>query len=97
MRDEAARFVGARRWMHAAGLPRFVFARVPGELKPLFVDLDSLTYVNVLAGRVRRAAGAAEPVVFSEMLPGPDELWLPDAGDGRYSAELRLVAVDTAP
>jgi hypothetical protein len=93
-RREEERFVAARRWAAATGLPRFVFARVPGELKPLFVDLESLTYVNVLAGRVRRAAGAAEPVVVSEMLPGPDELWLPDAAGRRYSAELRVVAVD---
>lgn len=87
-------FVGARRWAADVGLPRFVFVRVPGELKPFFVDLDSLTYVNVPAGRLRRAAGSPEPVVVSEMLPGPDELWLPDAAGRRYGAELRVVAVD---
>jgi hypothetical protein len=33
-------------------------------------------------------------VRFSEMLPGPEHLWLTDAQGNRYTSELRLTAVD---
>ena len=84
-------FLEVRRWARAAGLPRRFFARLPGETKPLCVDLDSWLLVEAFA----RMAGAAEgPLRLSEMLPSPDGLWLPDAAGRRYTAELRLVAVD---
>ncbi|HZJ62930.1 MAG TPA: hypothetical protein VFD36_05350 [Kofleriaceae bacterium] len=33
----------------------------------------------------------------SEMLPGHDGLWLPDAAGEHYSCELRIAAVDPVP
>jgi hypothetical protein len=33
-------------------------------------------------------------VAFTEMLPGPDELWLADAQGRRYTSELRVVVLD---
>jgi hypothetical protein len=36
----------------------------------------------------------ASSVTVSEMLPSPDEAWLPDAQGERYCCELRLAAVD---
>ncbi len=108
LRDEAARFAGSRRWRREAGLPDRVFVKVPGEIKPFFVDFESVISVNVLAKSLRRlqekaaaldSAGseAAAPAVwvrFSEMLPSADQLWLTDAAGQRYTAELRVVAVD---
>lgn len=90
---EADPFLEVRRWARAAGLPRRFFARVPGETKPLCVDLDSPLLVEAFA----RMAGASVdqgPLRLSEMLPAPEALWLPDAAGRRYTAELRLVAVD---
>ena len=98
-RDEAARFLQARRWSVAAGLPRYVFVQVPGELKPFFVDLEGPVSVNVLTTFVRTArerGHGEEPVTVVEMLPEPERCWLPDAEGRRYASELRLVAVDTA-
>jgi len=88
-------FLEVRRWARSAGLPRRFFARFPAETKPLCVDLDSPLLVEAFA----RMAGASAdqgrgPLRLSEMLPGPDALWLPDASGRRYTAELRLVAVD---
>jgi hypothetical protein len=84
-------------WASARGLPRQVFVRSPLERKPRFVDLESPTLLRTLARFVapaRERAPEAE-VVFTEMLPAPDECWLED-GDGHYTSELRVVALDTS-
>ncbi len=101
---EPARFAAARRWRREHGLPRHVFVKVPGEVKPFFVDFDSILAVNLLAKSVRRMQAeapklpaSAEPqdrVQISEVLPALDQLWLADSADDRYTSELRIVAVD---
>lgn len=91
-RDEAARFAAARRWRDASGLPRFAFARMPGE-KAIYVDFDSLPYVNLLARAARRVPGDGL-VELTEMLPDHGGCWLADAAGDRYTSELRTIAVD---
>ncbi|HEY0195193.1 MAG TPA: lantibiotic dehydratase, partial [Kofleriaceae bacterium] len=88
--DPAARFVAARRWARALGLPRWVFAKTAEEIKPVFVDLESPIYVETLAKQLRGASAAS----VSEMLPAVDETWVTDRDGARYTAELRLAAVD---
>ncbi|MFJ9790522.1 lantibiotic dehydratase [Streptomyces globosus] len=95
-KDEARRFVRARRRRAETGLPRFAFAVLPTETRPFYVDFDSPVYVNILAKAVRRMA-RKDPdgrVVFTEMLPGPDQAWLTDGRGEAYTSELRFVAVD---
>jgi hypothetical protein len=95
-KDEARRFVEARRWRAALGLPRFVFVVSPAEPRPFYVDFDSPVYVNIFAKAARRLArrdGAARLAV-SEMLPDPEHAWLPDDNGNVYTSELRFVAVD---
>ncbi|MDP3231570.1 MAG: lantibiotic dehydratase [Myxococcales bacterium] len=90
-RDEApARFLEVTRTALALQWPRFVFAKSPGETKPIFVDLESPALVELLCKQARGAAS----LVVSEMLAAPDECWLEDAEGARYVAELRLLAVD---
>jgi len=99
-KDEAERFVSARRWARELGVPRFAFVRVPVELKPFYVDFASPIYVELLAKLVRRTREAGggeagrEQVTVSEMLPGPDEVWLEDAEGQKYTSELRIAALD---
>lgn len=80
------------------GVPRHVFARVPGDPKPFYVDLAVPLFADNLCRAVRRAAAAGDggEVVLSEMLPAPSELWLRLPG-GSYTSELRVVAVDPVP
>lgn len=60
------------------------------------VDFRSLPLVNLLAKSIRRTAEAgAGTFTITEMLPDTDRLWLHDAAGARYTAELRVVAVDT--
>jgi len=93
-RDEAARFLAARRLAQKLGLPRRVFAKVPVEVKPFYVDFESPVYVEMLARAVRRTAEAGGRVTLTEMLPGAGGAWLEDAEGRRYTSELRIVAVD---
>ena len=95
--DEHARFLQARRWMRQQQLPRFVFFKVPVEVKPLYLDFDSPIYVEILVKMIRRVLASdqpEEPVLLCEMIPGHGELWLPDAAGNLYTSELRLVVKD---
>jgi hypothetical protein len=96
-KDEAARFLAARRFARAHDLPRFVFIKVPVEVKPCYVDFDSPIYVDLMAKLIRRTRekGKADALVsVTEMHPRADETWLPDAEGQRYTSELRIIAVD---
>jgi hypothetical protein len=88
--EAAERFIAVRRWARNLGLPRFVFLRSPRETKPCFIDFDSPVFVEIL---VKLARGASA-ITLSEMLPTPDQLWLPDAEGNLYTSELRMAAVD---
>jgi hypothetical protein len=99
VKDEAERFLATRRWARSLGMPRQVFVKVPIETKPCYVDFDSPVYVNLLAKLMRRTAeqgGKDMQAVFTEMLPGVEQSWLPDAEGRRYTCELRMVALDQA-
>ncbi len=92
-KDAHLRFLGAQRWARALGLPRWVFARTPEEIKPMYVDFASSIYVEMLAKLLRAAASAT----FSEMLPTLDQLWTVDAEGQHYTSELRIAAIDPEP
>ncbi|MGW1073090.1 lantibiotic dehydratase [Streptomyces sp. NPDC002537] len=83
--DDAAEFLAACRLRSAHGLPRHVFAKVPGEPKPLYVDWDAPLLVRQLCRLARKTDATLE---FSEMLPTPDQRWL-HVGGHRYTSELR--------
>ena len=95
--DESTRYRQARAWAASLGLPRHVFVRFTGERKPINADLTSLASIDLISRGLRRArrhAGAEATATVVEMLPAPDQAWLTDASGQRFTAELRLVAVD---
>jgi hypothetical protein len=97
VKDEAERFVAARRWVREQGMPRFTFVKVPVELKPLFLDFESPTYVDIFAKYVRLSEErgfAQQSITISEMLPAIDQAWLPDAEGNLYTSEFRIISVD---
>jgi hypothetical protein len=97
-RDEADRFLAARRWARQRALPRDVFVRAPTEKKPFYVDFTSPACVNIMSKIIRRSAeggAATSPVTLTEMLPGKNDTWLIDRDGNRYTSELRIVAVDS--
>jgi hypothetical protein len=94
----AERFLQARNWARAHGIPRFVFYRVPVEKKPAYLDFDSPIFVDIFSKMIRKTVGAALPgamVDLSEMLPLFDQIWLTDVSGRRYTSEFRFVAVDS--
>jgi hypothetical protein len=97
VKDEAERFVAARRWVQEQGMPRFTFVKVPVELKPLFLDFESPIYVDIFAKYVRLSEErgfAQQAITLSEMLPAIDQAWLPDAEGNLYTSEFRIISVD---
>lgn len=96
-KDEARRFVAARRWARKLGMPRFVFVKSKIETKPFYVDFSSLVYLNIFAKVVRRTARTTDEmaITISEMLPTADQCWLEDNEGRHYTSELRIVALDT--
>jgi len=91
--DEWSRFRSVGRWRERNGMPQHVFVQTSRGAKPAYVDLAAPVLVDVLARTVRRAAGRGERITVSEMLPAPDQVWLPDGSGRRYTCELRLVAI----
>ena len=85
-----ASFGAAQRARALRGLPRWVYAHVPGEPKPLCVDLDSPLAAEALASVI--SAGVPGPVTLREMLPEPDALWLRKHGQP-VTSELRLAMI----
>jgi Lantibiotic dehydratase, N terminus len=91
--NESERFLAARRWRQALGLPERVFVSVASEVKPLFCDLTSPPLVSSLLhmlSAAKVAGGDGVRLSVTEMLPLPDHAWVPDADGRRYLSELRL-------
>jgi hypothetical protein len=99
LETEYERFLAVRRWMRRNHLPRFVFARVRVEVKPFYIDFDSPVYVEIFIKMVRRMVSSDSTegsVTLTEMLPAPEQVWLPDSEGRTYTSEFRIVAWDLA-
>lgn len=83
-------FAAARKWARDFQLPPRVFVKIPEETKPMYIDLTSPVYIEILS----RLASKATSVTISEMLPDTDEAWLTDERGQCQTAELRFAAVD---
>jgi Lantibiotic dehydratase, N terminus len=98
-RSELDRYLAVRRWRAELGLPERVFIRVGTEIKPCYVDFTSPAYVAAFLAMIRSgyaAGGADTRLTISELLPTPEQAWLPDAAGNRYFSELRITVVDPA-
>ncbi|SIR79179.1 thioesterase domain-containing protein [Micromonospora avicenniae] len=86
-------FLAVRAWRSRLGLPEQVYVKFATEAKPCFVDLSSPAFAAMLCA-MARAAGDEVSLAVSEMLPTPDDAWVPDAQGRRYFSELRLQITD---
>ncbi|MFT9821148.1 lantibiotic dehydratase, partial [Lysinibacillus sp. NPDC056185] len=92
---EADGYAELRRLAARHGLARHTFWRPARDAKPIYLDLDSPLLGMVALREARRSTESVEAIAFTEMYPGPGELWLPDADGRRYPSELRLTFADT--
>jgi len=93
-------YLAARRLRRELGMPEKVFAKIGTEMKPVYVDWTSPRYVSAFCTMLRTArqkSGDDAEVVITEMLPGPEQAWLPDADGQRYCSELRIQLRDPVP
>jgi hypothetical protein len=97
LQNETELFLSFRRWVHTHALPRFAFYRTPLEQKPIFVDFNNPVYVDIFAKNVRKVSESdlKDAVIsLTEMLPSPEEAWLPDKDGHHYTSEFRIVIAD---
>jgi hypothetical protein len=95
--DEARSYVAMQAWADRHQMPHAVFAKVPWEDKPFFVDFTSPVFVRQFAKQIHRAEelgrDAGETVALSEMLPAFEQLWLNDSRQRMFTSELRIVCM----
>ncbi|MEU6064755.1 hypothetical protein ABZ864_09690 [Streptomyces sp. NPDC047082] len=87
VRDPAAAFLAVQSLRARHGLPRFCFASMAHEPKPVGIDLDNPVAVDALVAMV--LAGEDESVSLAEMRPAPDALWLRH-GEKPVTSEFRI-------
>jgi hypothetical protein len=78
------------------GCPRYLFASLGGQRKPLLVDRQAPLLLRGFA-RLLRAEAERDPsgeVKLVEMLPEPEGLWLRDAAGEPITSELRMVIAE---
>ncbi|HEX5406912.1 MAG TPA: lantibiotic dehydratase, partial [Pseudonocardiaceae bacterium] len=99
-KGERDRYLAVRRWRSALNLPERIFLRIDTENKPCYFDLSSPLYARILCNMAAAAARKGGPDVglaASEVLPGPEDAWLPDAQGRCYTSELRVHIRDPLP
>jgi hypothetical protein len=74
VRDSAAALRAVQRLRVSLGLPRFCFAHIAHEPKPVGVDLDNPLAVDALVALLM--AGQDSDFALAEMRPAQDALWL---------------------
>ncbi|HEY7431393.1 MAG TPA: lantibiotic dehydratase [Streptosporangiaceae bacterium] len=86
-------YLAARRLRRGLGLPDKLFAKVSTEIKPVYLDLTSPRYLSAFCTMLRstqQKSGDGVEIAFTEMLPGAQDAWVPDASGQRYFSELRI-------
>jgi hypothetical protein len=83
-KDDKARLKCAVKWWRELALPKVVFAKFPGERKPVLVDPENPYVLRAFATMLEDKGGAS----LSEMLPSTEQLWL-QSDLGRHTVELR--------
>ncbi len=99
--DPVEEMTTLRRWQKAQDLPDAMFVRFPTEKKPIFIDFTSpvalevlLKHIQGIRDQAQTDPEAGQSIVFSEMLPLPEQCWLVDAQGNHYTSELRFVITE---
>ncbi len=90
-------YLNVRRLRRELGLPEKVFVKLSTEVKPVYLDFTSPRYISSFCTMLRTArakGGDGVRLVIGELLPGPEDAWLPDAQGRRYCSELRIQLLD---
>jgi hypothetical protein len=85
--SDADLLVRAARLRAKLGMPRYTYVHAGSEPKPYYVDFASPLALR----QVQQLAAVNDRLTFTEMLPGPDDLWLRE-GNARYCCEFRMTA-----
>lgn len=86
----------ADRWRRELGCSDRVYVKLPGELKPFYVDFTSPILVLSFLAALRAALAApnaSTELAVSEALPEPSQAWVLDGAGNTYFGEVRMVAL----
>jgi hypothetical protein len=92
--DDARFFLFATALREEFGFPRRAFVKFSHEPKPVYVDWTAPLLIRQFA-RLARVMPDDAHAEISEMLPGPEDLWLEVDGK-RHTAEIRCTVVTGA-
>lgn len=96
-KEESERFLAAQLWRREAGLPRVVFLKLAGEIKPFYLDFDSPFLLENVCKNIKHLTeqdDGSTTAVFSELMPDFENLWLTNKKDEHFTSEFRFVFVD---
>jgi len=83
----AGLFVRAQKIITRHHIPRYVFVHVASEPKPYYIDFANVFCLELL----RQLLLVNEYVTFTEMHPGPEQLWLTEDNQ-HFCCEFRMTA-----
>lgn len=83
-KDDRARLAAAARLWASLSLPQVVFAKFPGERKPVLIDPANPFVLRAFSNMLEEKGSAT----LTEMLPSTEQLWL-KSDLGRHTVELR--------
>lgn len=66
-------------------MPEYVYVKLNTEPKPFLIDFHNYFLLEMWESFIKKGQVAT----VTEMLPGPEQLWLQDAEGTRYCAEIR--------
>jgi hypothetical protein len=89
-KDLGTAMVEGHAFRTSQGMPQHMFLRTESEPKPLYLDWYNPFSVELLISQCRKGG----PLVFSEMLPAPQDLCLHGA-HGSYTSELRFMITES--
>jgi hypothetical protein len=83
-------------WRRSLGCPDRVYVKLPGEVKPFYLDFSSpisvLSYLAALRATLKQPNGSTE-LTLSEALPEPEQAWAVDGAGSTYFGEVRMVVL----
>ncbi|MCD9188124.1 MAG: lantibiotic dehydratase family protein [Pyrinomonadaceae bacterium] len=95
-KESHERFLEAQIFRRQRNLPKEVFIKITGEIKPFYLNFESPHLVENVCKNIKNQfeQNEAGSAVFSELLPSFENLWFTNRKNEHFTSEFRFVFVD---
>lgn len=95
-KESRERFLEAQIFRRQRDLPKEVFIKITGEIKPFYLNFESPHLVENVCKNIKNQFEQNEvgSAVFSELLPSFENLWFTNRKNEHFTSEFRFVFVD---